>query len=415
MHIYLVTNLINNKQYIGKTKSKNPNIRFYSYKRPHNEKSNRPIIRALKKYGIDKFKIEVIYTDFSLTNEELLELETEYIKKYDCLVPKGYNVILDAKQWGSIERIQKLKLKSIQGVKKNKRKCQSKYVGVYKEYSNYECHISFKKTFTKGGFESEKDAAEAYDKMALYLYGKDCRLNFPEKKDEYLKEDLSLFYNNFNERVYTSKYSGVSLHKNIWRVNKSINGIYMNLKVLKNEIEAAELYDKVSLYLDPNFQSLNFPNKKEAYLKEDLASIYNNLAFNKDKSSKYKGVSFHKERGSYQASFRHNGKFINCGAHHKNEIDAYQAILNKKIEMNLINDIKKEVPKPITQINKETKAKILDVVKNNDGLLNINQLAIRIDVPIAKIKNLVGMLTRANKIKRDFPEENGFKRLYIIQ
>ena len=43
---------------------------------------------------------------------------------------------------------------------------------------------------------SEIEAAEMYDKIALYLIGKHCFINFEEKRQEYLNSDLEYFYKN---------------------------------------------------------------------------------------------------------------------------------------------------------------------------------------------------------------------------
>lgn len=44
---------------------------------------------AMLKYGVDKFKFEVLIICF---DEDLSKFEIEYIKKYETLAPKGYNI-----------------------------------------------------------------------------------------------------------------------------------------------------------------------------------------------------------------------------------------------------------------------------------------------------------------------------------
>lgn len=92
--IYKITNTVNNKIYIGQT------INFSERYRSHCEvpfrKSDRgynhPIYRAIRKYGINNFTIEII--EYCSPIEELNDRETHYIKLYDCLVDsnKGYNL-----------------------------------------------------------------------------------------------------------------------------------------------------------------------------------------------------------------------------------------------------------------------------------------------------------------------------------
>lgn len=91
MHfIYFITNLLNNKIYIGQTN--NPSLRWSQHK--SNAKYNRgrqAITRAIIKYGIDNFKFEVITS--CETQIEADKSEEEFIAKYSSRDPnKGYNI-----------------------------------------------------------------------------------------------------------------------------------------------------------------------------------------------------------------------------------------------------------------------------------------------------------------------------------
>lgn len=83
--IYIFTNLINGKVYIGETKNIKERLR------EHRSSKKQVISRAIQKYGIGNFDVYVEYfPDF--TRENRLDLEEQLIIKFDCLVPKGYNV-----------------------------------------------------------------------------------------------------------------------------------------------------------------------------------------------------------------------------------------------------------------------------------------------------------------------------------
>ena len=90
MYVYLITNLINNKKYVG--------ISINYKKRWSNEKlgyslapeRQQVITNAIGKYGKENFKFEVLYS--GLTIPEAEEKERELVEYYDCQVPKGYNV-----------------------------------------------------------------------------------------------------------------------------------------------------------------------------------------------------------------------------------------------------------------------------------------------------------------------------------
>lgn len=86
--IYIITNLINNKVYIGQ--SKNIKDRFNSHKSDARRGKDYPISRAIRKYGISNFNFEIL--EYAPLNK-LDELEIKMIKKYDSTnYNKGYNI-----------------------------------------------------------------------------------------------------------------------------------------------------------------------------------------------------------------------------------------------------------------------------------------------------------------------------------
>jgi len=93
--IYKITNLINNKIYIGQTvRSLQDRFRGHINQAESNKKSKDKMVlcRAIQKYGKDNFIIEEI--DKASSQEELNDLEIYYICKYDSLAKngKGYNI-----------------------------------------------------------------------------------------------------------------------------------------------------------------------------------------------------------------------------------------------------------------------------------------------------------------------------------
>lgn len=88
MYLYLITNLINNKKYIGITND-------YKTRWMNHKCNNNPtmaIAKAIKKYGVENFKFEVLLSNIAI--EDIDDLEREYIEKYQSHVStgKGYNV-----------------------------------------------------------------------------------------------------------------------------------------------------------------------------------------------------------------------------------------------------------------------------------------------------------------------------------
>lgn len=90
--IYKATNIINGKVYVGKT------YNFEKRKREHiyDIDNDLPFHKALKKYGVDSFKWEII--DYASTDEEIREKEIFWIKELNTCIhspnSNGYNITL---------------------------------------------------------------------------------------------------------------------------------------------------------------------------------------------------------------------------------------------------------------------------------------------------------------------------------
>ena len=94
-YIYKITNRINNKMYIGKTEQYDPIKRWEEhlkdYKKRKNE--NRPLYKAMEKYGVDNFVFEIIEETNDAENREKYWIDKmrTYIGFKDC---NGYNATL---------------------------------------------------------------------------------------------------------------------------------------------------------------------------------------------------------------------------------------------------------------------------------------------------------------------------------
>lgn len=93
--IYLVTNIINEKKYIGQTRVGFQKRWSEHVSHANNEKSDFSVLhRAMKKYGIPSFRVEKI---FECPEEELNFHEQRLIEEYDSLHPRGYNLVTGGK------------------------------------------------------------------------------------------------------------------------------------------------------------------------------------------------------------------------------------------------------------------------------------------------------------------------------
>ena len=87
--IYLITNKINNKKYIGQTKQKLKS-RFMGHKSKANKGSKVAFHNAIRKYGIENF--DIVLLEENIDNVDASnQREIELIKEYNTLLPNGYN------------------------------------------------------------------------------------------------------------------------------------------------------------------------------------------------------------------------------------------------------------------------------------------------------------------------------------
>jgi group I intron endonuclease len=81
-YVYLTTNLINGKQYIGDHSTHNLDDGYLG--------SGKLIRRSLKKYGKENFKKEIL--EHCETKELAFNNQEKYINQYNTLHPNGYNI-----------------------------------------------------------------------------------------------------------------------------------------------------------------------------------------------------------------------------------------------------------------------------------------------------------------------------------
>ena len=84
--VYLRTNTVNGKQYVGQTNNlEQRNHQFNSLKCKYNKYLDEDRI----KFGVNCFKVEVL--EEVETREEAWKLEETYIAKFNTVFPNGYN------------------------------------------------------------------------------------------------------------------------------------------------------------------------------------------------------------------------------------------------------------------------------------------------------------------------------------
>lgn len=328
-YVYLIANLINGKFYIGRT-TKSIDIRWKEHVRNHKIKKKNVrcyLYESMRKYGIENFQIFLMFEVGSY--REMCDLENKYIHEYKTLDCKhGYNLVL-----GTVGDIQgklskstaKIKAKSMQLYDRRK---SNKYTGVYgqKDIDTYNFQIFYKKKQYTKNFKTAKEAAEAYDKCALYLYGENARLNFPKKRKKYLKEDLKKFIKFVqSRRPKVCKYFGVYKERNKYtaRVYYKKNEIFLG--IFSSEEEAATARDKVHFLLFNDIKKLNFPEKVKEYGIDESRKIYENAIsstkyMRRHKESGY--VHVYRAKDKWEVKIVKDKKIYRCGQFTNKEVAA---------------------------------------------------------------------------------------------
>ena len=87
--VYLITNSVNGKKYVGSTR-KTLDERMKSHKKDMKAVGHKPLYQDMKEYGIDKFSIEPILCMKYFDIKEMWLVEDAYISIYDT-INNGYN------------------------------------------------------------------------------------------------------------------------------------------------------------------------------------------------------------------------------------------------------------------------------------------------------------------------------------
>jgi group I intron endonuclease len=90
--VYRVENKVNGKNYIGITSRKAEERWFEHLSRTNCSSRNSRLYLAIRKYGSDNFELSVL--DYCLSEDEVRQLETSFIKEYDSY-NNGYNCNLE--------------------------------------------------------------------------------------------------------------------------------------------------------------------------------------------------------------------------------------------------------------------------------------------------------------------------------
>lgn len=155
----------------------------------------------------------------------------------------------------------------------------SKFLGVYyyKSTKKYGARVAFNRKRHYVGFSDDQiKTAEIRDAFIVKNKLDHIQLNFPNKKEDYLK-DTSII----NVKQKSSSFYGVRKYYNKYIASIIINGKEVCICRLKNEQDAANKYDKYVVTNKIINKNLNFPEKYPNYNK-NIRYIVKTLCENMD-------------------------------------------------------------------------------------------------------------------------------------
>lgn len=180
--IYMISNRINNKKYIGQTINYDKRMKEHIYGR--NTINNSVIDRSIKKYGKESFDFIII--DKAYDQESADGKERHYIKLYNSLKPNGYNIL--------------------KGGRNQQGSWNSKKVYMYS---------------LKGDFEQEFDSAQEIERWSNSFYLREGVRDCCNHKRYKYKDKVFLY--EYHQKINEYKKPKSSRSKKVYQFDKTGN------------------------------------------------------------------------------------------------------------------------------------------------------------------------------------------------
>ncbi len=197
----------------------------------------------------------------------------------------------------------------------------SRYLGVWQtKHRTWGIRVYDGKTVYLSGYMNEKDAAMAYDRLALHRLGDAARLNFPRRKPK--SASLRQLSRELKERStavgrLTSAYRGVLYNpkneRTPWCACLTRDTVELRLGTWETERAAAIAYDRAALFYRGETAALNFPRRRSRLDPADAETLRAEArqAFKAGTTSRFVGVSRQGER--WRAEITHRRRCYKLG------------------------------------------------------------------------------------------------------
>lgn len=207
-YIYLVTDTLHNKQYVGQHRGYKLDEKYFG--------SGQIIRSIIKKYGTDILKIEIL--DWADSQEDLSEKEIKYINEYNTLYPNGYNLTL---------RKQAIEPYTVKNVEETKQKLKQITTKLWQneEYKQKQ-HSGLIKALSSDDYKQERA------KIAFDLW----------KDDEYRKKQEEATKNKISNVDYIEHLRNTS--KALWQNEEYRSNV---IEAIKKSTQTDEFRSKRSL------------------------------------------------------------------------------------------------------------------------------------------------------------------------
>jgi group I intron endonuclease len=223
--IYEIKNIKNNKKYIGK--AVDSQIRWADHKRTAKKEINLPLYNAIRKYGIKNFMFTIIF-NCKHNIQSLNFHETRLIKKYNTLVPSGYNI---AKGGNGGDIFNSLSIKD----QNKKRRIHSEYLKIHNPMHNGSVYDHWIRTYGyKTAMKMRHNHIQKIKKTkSIYINTNKYKLKISKRMKKIKSKGLS-----FQHKQRLSEHNSVR-----YRMDE-IRNMFVNKKSIKN----ISLYFNVSCY-----------------------------------------------------------------------------------------------------------------------------------------------------------------------